>query len=83
MCPLWVRAWSVLSLFLIIIHLYKVLNKYLLQFLAEWHISNVACGSSINNTLALSREGYVFSFEYSNADRGLFFCFFAFLTFLY
>lgn len=39
-------------------------------FLIEWHISKVSCGASINNTLALSKEGYVFSFEYRNSDKG-------------
>lgn len=41
----------------------------------EWHISNVSCGSSINNTLALSREGYVFSFEYRNSDKSMIYLF--------
>lgn len=41
----------------------------------EWHISNVSCGASINNTLALSREGYVFSFEYRNSDKSMVYLF--------
>ncbi|XP_060835591.1 E3 ubiquitin-protein ligase HERC2 isoform X3 [Rhopalosiphum padi] len=41
----------------------------LVKSISEWHVSKVSCGASINNTLALSREGYVFSFEYRNSDR--------------
>lgn len=48
-----------------------MINPFIFNlFLLGWHISNVSCGASINNTLALSREGYVFSFEYRIPDRG-------------
>lgn len=52
---------------------YHIFIHIYFYYFVEWHISKVACGSSINNTLALSREGYVFSFEYRNSDRGRFF----------
>ncbi|XP_050428032.1 E3 ubiquitin-protein ligase HERC2 [Adelges cooleyi] len=43
----------------------------LVKSISDRHILQVSCGASITNTLALSREGYVFSFEYRNNKTGL------------
>ncbi|XP_050522470.1 E3 ubiquitin-protein ligase HERC2 [Daktulosphaira vitifoliae] len=43
----------------------------LIKSITDWRITKISCGASIRNTLALSKEGMVFLFDYSNNEKGL------------